>query len=207
VVEVEYSRLALRDDALDVSLLDDAERARAARFVPADARSRFVQVRSALRTELSRRLGVAPREVRFTYGQSGKPGLASPFDESRIEFSVAHSRKLALLAFAEAVAIGVDLEHVRPLRDPDGLARRVLSEHEYARLSRMSGRERTAAFFRLWARKEALVKCFGGSILVPLAEEESVGIVEVPVPDGYVAAVCAAVPDVSLIERPLYSAR
>jgi 4'-phosphopantetheinyl transferase len=206
VLRVEYALLPLAGEVADVDLLDDAERARAARFVSVVARSRFVQVRAALRAELAHRLGAAPRGLHFTYGRSGKPALAPPFDRSRLEFSVAHSHDLALLAFADTVALGVDLERVRALRDADGLAGRVLSEQERAQLARLSGAAWTEAFFRLWTRKEALVKCFGGSLLGSPPSGEAVGFAEVPVPAGYVAAVCTAEVEPSLVERPLYSA-
>ena len=206
MLRVEYSLLDLERDAAELDLLDDAERARAARFATADARSRFARVRSALRAEIARRLTVDPRDLRFTYGRSGKPALAPPFDRQHLEFSVTHSDRLALLAFADAVAVGADLERVRPLRDGHAIAKRVLSHQDNARLASLTGAAWSETFFRLWTRREALVKCVGGTVLAPAPDEAAFATAEVAVPPGYAAAVCAASSALVVVERPLYSA-
>lgn len=203
---IEYVLLGLDREGVEPDVLDEVERARAARFAGASARSRFVRVRSALRMEIARRLGVDPRDLRFAYGRSGKPALAPPFDRARLEFSVAHSDRFALLAFANAVAVGADLERVRPLRDGPGVARRVLPPHEIARLATLTGPAWTESFFRLWTRREALVKCVGGSVLAPAPDEAGFAIADVAVPPGYAAALCAAASGLTVVERPLYSA-
>ena len=206
MIRIEYALLPLVEGAPTLDLLDDVERERAERFVSEEARARFVRVRTALRAELGHRLRVPPHELRFSYGTSGKPRLAAPFDRARVEFSVAHTRGLALLAFSEGAAVGADLERLRELHAPRALAQRMLSEHENARLARLTGDAWTDAFLRLWTRKEALVKCVGGSILGPAVEERGFAFAEVPAPPGYLAAVCAAGSRLMLVERPLYSA-
>jgi 4'-phosphopantetheinyl transferase len=193
VVRVEYALLPLRDAPADLSLLDDAERARAARFVHARSRSRFVQVRGALRRELAHRLRVAPGEVRFAYGAQGKPSLPG----SDVTFSVAHSGNLALLAFAKGSAIGADLERVREVLHRREIASRLFDGHEPETLE---------GFFRLWVRHEARVKCAGGSALQRSSADAAQAIADVPTPPGYAAAICAAGSALTLIERPLYSA-
>jgi phosphopantetheinyl transferase len=193
VIEVEYSFLRLGDDALDLSVLDEAERERAARFVHARARSRFVQVRRALRLALARRLGIAPADVRFAYGSQGKPSLPG----SDVTFSVSHAGDLALLAFARGAAIGADLELVRPVSHRAEIARRLFGGSEPATLEE---------FFRLWVRHEASAKCAGGSVLAPASSFPAHAAAEVPAPGGYVAAICAAAAALTLAERPLYSA-
>ena len=193
VLEVDYALLALTEDAGDLASLDDLERARAARFVDPKARSRFVQVRRALRAELAHRMGGAPREVRFVYGPQGKPFLPG----SDLHFSVAHSGDLALLAFARGSAIGADVERVREVTHRTEIARRLFPERE----------PRTREeFFRLWVRHEALVKCAGTSVLAPVPASSASAVVDVPAPAGYAAAIGAAAPALTIAERPLYSA-
>jgi 4'-phosphopantetheinyl transferase len=193
VIELDYALLALEDTAGDPASLDGVERARAARFVDPKSRSRFVQVRRALRAELSHRLGVPPHAVRFLYGPQGKPYL----DASDLHFSVAHSGDLALLAFARGAAIGADLERVREVSHRAEIARRLFSEPDPRTLE---------AFFRLWVRHEAVVKCAGTSALAPAPASSAFAVLDVPAPAGYAAAVCAAAPALTIAERPLYSA-
>ena len=193
VIDVEYSLLALRDGGPDLGLLDDAERARAARFLDPRARARFVTTRSALRRALAHRLRIEPCDVRFVYGPQGKPALA----EGDVTFSVSHAGDLALLAFASGVPIGADIERVREVAHASEIAHRLFGD--------ATPRTREE-FFRLWARHEAGVKCVGTTVLAPLREPSRLAVADVPVPPGYVAAIAAATPVLTLTERPLYSA-
>ena len=203
---VEYVLIDLDRETAEADVLDGLERARAARFASASARSRFVRVRGALRVEIASRLRVDPHDIRFAYGPTGKPALAPPFDRARLEFSVAHSDRWGLLAFADAVAVGADLERMRSLRDGAGVARRVLSARENAALATRTGAAWTETFFRLWTRREALIKCVGGSVLAPAPDAAGFAFADLAAPPGYAAALCAAASGLTAVERPLYSA-
>jgi hypothetical protein len=56
------------------------------------------------------------------YGQRGKPALALRFADSGWRFNVSHSSEVAVYAFSRGREIGVDVEAVRALRDPDDIA-------------------------------------------------------------------------------------
>ena len=75
--------------------------------------------------------------------------------------SLSHSGDLAVLALADR-PVGVDVERIRPV--PDALAGRVLTEEE--RTWRGGSED---AFFFLWTRKEAALKCLGTGVDRPLA--------------------------------------
>ena len=94
--------------------LSDGELVRAERFHFGLHRARYIVGRAALRFVLANRLGCSPAAVRFSYGRNGKPMLES--GQGNIEFNLAHSGGDAVIAVAGGVAIGVDIELLRPMR-------------------------------------------------------------------------------------------
>ena len=99
-------------DALH-GLLDDDDRARAARFRFDCDRRAFVFRWAALRMVLAGYLEADPSQLRFRRAPAGKPFLAHPFDSFDIRFSLARSSSTAVFAIARARNVGVDLERVR----------------------------------------------------------------------------------------------
>ena len=75
---------------------------------------------------------------------------------------------VALVAVASDREIGVDVEAVRPERDPERIATRFFSVVEVAALLAEPPKERPAAFFRCWTRKEAYIKAVGDGLAIPL---------------------------------------
>ena len=75
-----------------------------------------------------------------------------------------HSGELLLLALGEAVAVGVDLEHLRPRPRAAELARRFFHPDETARLLALPATALPLAFVRLWCAKEAVLKAHGHGI-------------------------------------------
>ena len=151
-------------EALERTLSDD-ERGRANRFHFARDRRRFIVARGALRSLLARYIGGEPEDVRFAYGERGKPRMA---DAECPAFNVSHSGELALIAIAAAGAIGVDVEAVRDIEDRDAVAARFFSPREYACIRALPERVRTQSFFACWTRKEAFVKALGDGLSRPL---------------------------------------
>ena len=118
----------------------------------------------------------------FTYGPRGKPYLATRVAGANISFNLAHADDIAVYAVAIGRDVGIDIEatgHVElsslrddggPLRDDrntltdveiNGIARKVFSTLECEALKALQPDERRAAFFRIWARKEAYIKAHG----------------------------------------------
>jgi 4'-phosphopantetheinyl transferase len=116
-------------------------------------RFRWGTARGTLREVLGSALGLAPAEVRFTYGGHGKPGVDG------FRFNLSHSDGLALIVMGQ-VEVGADVELPR-VRRSDDIARRFYTPGENARLFAMEKEARDDAFFRLWTCKEAFLKCTG----------------------------------------------
>ena len=152
-----------------LAVLSADELERAQRFHFASDRSRFVTVRSALRSLIGSYLDIPAASVDFSYGDRGKPMLA-PVEGGAggLRFNVTHSGDVALLAFARGREVGIDIEQERPLPDLTEIAARYFSTGENATLQRLAPEERLSAFFRCWVRKEAFVKATGDGLALPL---------------------------------------
>lgn len=152
------------------SLLPESERQQAARFRFAAGRERFVLGRAMLRSVLAGHLGIAQSSIDLKTSEYGKPQLA---DESvGVHFNLSHSGELVLLALARGMEIGVDVEQLRPVKRRDQIARGILSEAQWRTYEAMNGDQRQQAFFRVWTRKEAIVKATGRGLSFPLADVE-----------------------------------
>ncbi|MBN1978022.1 MAG: 4'-phosphopantetheinyl transferase superfamily protein [Anaerolineae bacterium] len=140
------------------------ETSRAERFRLERDRRRFVVARGVLRAILGRYLGIDPSQLRFSYGEHGKPGLSAGFGDDTLRFNLAHSHELALYAFTRGREVGADLEYVRPLPDAGEIAAGFFSRRESAELEGIPDCRKPEAFFSYWTCKEAYVKAAGGGL-------------------------------------------
>lgn len=174
--------------------LSPDERARADRFVRDEDRRRSIAARGALRELLGAYLGTDPAALAFRRGPHGKPELAEA--GSTPEFNTSHSGMLVMLAFAWH-RIGVDVEAIRPVDDLEALARRTLSDAEFAWWASLAESERSDAFFTLWTAKEALSKALGLGLAMPFAS------FDVAADGGEVALVASRFPEAPVEEWEL----
>ena len=133
-------------------------------------------------------------ETTGNFGKPVIPGFAP--------FSISHSGNTwAVLIDREAESCGLDIQYPRKV-EASALAGRFFAPEEQALLSSISGdTEQNAAFFRIWTRREALVKAAGTSVagtdIPPVTEEEAhyegrhyhLADINMPI-EGLHAAVC-----------------
>lgn len=143
--------------------LGAAEKERIDRLKFETDKTRYTACRSALRYLLGAYCSVPPGELGFSTGPSGKPSLIAGRGPG---FSVSHTGDLAVIAISRAPDIGVDIEAIRSLDDPAGLASSVFHADELAQLSRYYGAELIARFFKGWTRKEAYLKALGMGLTI-----------------------------------------
>ena len=141
-------------------LLSTDEQQRADRFCFQRDRQRWVVARAALRQILAKYLALPATELQFEYSGHGKPSL-HPKLLCGVNFNLAHSGDLAVVAVTKAPSIGIDLEVIRPLEDRQAIARRYFSLAEQQAFFSLLPEGQSAAFFRCWTRKEAYLKACG----------------------------------------------
>lgn len=105
-----------------------------------------------------------PAPVGFSFGGNGKPYLKNA---PGVYFNLSHSGKYAVCALSSA-EVGCDIEEIRSY--PDAVAKKILTQREYAELLSIPEAERkNTAFFRYWTLKESFIKYtgsgFGGGSL------------------------------------------
>jgi len=137
-VHIWQADLTAIEDDLEDLLCED-ERARAARIVSARRRALWTRSRGVLRALLGRYLDRDPLDLCFALGPHGKPTL---LQEGDLRFNLSHSGCLALIAVTAGREVGVDVECAR------------------ARY--------TAEFLDAWVAREAVVKCLGLGLGLPL---------------------------------------
>ena len=148
-----------------IDLLTEDERLRAARFHFDIHRTEYIQAHGVLRVLLARYLG-QPRETRsFLMGAHGKPSLVSG---ERLRFNLGHSRERALVAFADGIEVGVDLERIKDDFPVQEVAHRYFSGAEREAIAALPPVRQRAGFFHVWCQKEAYLKGRGDGVTLGL---------------------------------------
>ena len=165
-VPLDCTEAVLRPLANTLSL---EERTRAEKFFFDRDRNAYITARGVLRQLLAHYLHRPPSELQFGYQARGKPFLANPSADQPLNFNVAHSRNIALLAFTAGPSVGVDVEFIRTDIASEEIAARYFAPQEVAELHALPAGQRPIAFFLGWTRKEAYVKALGDGLQIPLA--------------------------------------
>ena len=139
------------------ALLSPRERARADRFVYDHHRRRYTVAQAHLRRVLGDQTGDRPANIRFQYGEHGKPFLADgPV------FNQSHSSERVMIGVAAEGRLGIDIEKRRTVRLMSEIARKNFAPAESELFRRTPGADRPVLFFQLWTCKEAFLKALGG---------------------------------------------
>lgn len=85
-----------------------------------------------------------------------------PFTDKPICFSYSHSRRAYLYGLSKQGELGLDIECTDKTRDFMTLSKRYFHNDEYHQLKALPEKDRRYFFYRLWTRKEAWCKLFGG---------------------------------------------
>ena len=144
-------------------LLDPGELLRADAASDELRRDRFTVVHGAVRLLAGDRLGIAADLLRWRHGPHGKPEPAGPGGGLQLSYSA--SGALAVLAFAEGRRIGADVEERADARTATRIAGRFFPGVDARFVASATTDDiRARRFTRLWCRREACVKVFGGRL-------------------------------------------
>lgn len=141
-------------------ILGRRERDRALRFHFERDRKRFISSHVILHQILERYFENDPSRLEFFYGSYGKPYVRNQ-DGDTLGFNMAHSRDIALYAFARTRQIGVDIECVESMLETASIAQTLFSERERAAWRAVSADKQQEVFFNWWTLKEAYGKALG----------------------------------------------
>jgi 4'-phosphopantetheinyl transferase len=147
-------------------LLCPQERADQQRLVRPELRDRHLISRALTRTVLSRYADVPPAEWVMRRTQWGRPEIQSPSD-TKLSFSLSHTRGCIALLVSTASDAGVDVEAVDGYPDL-AIATRFFSTAEATALAALLPDERRSRFLELWTLKEAYLKARGLGLTMPL---------------------------------------
>jgi 4'-phosphopantetheinyl transferase len=167
------------------SWLNEAERARAARYRLAAPSLRFQIARGMLRHVLSLYMGNTPDVVHFETNAHGKPRLAN---QQAPHFNVSHADDVVVIAVAADRSVGVDVEQISSARVDARMlsagsnlagttrannsnltiAKHHFAEEEYEFIAGLPLSEQASTFARLWTCKEAYLKALGVGLSRPL---------------------------------------
>lgn len=172
------------------SVLSEPERVFAARLRVGAAAWRVA--RAALRRVLGSYLEIPPGRVALEHGPNDKPRLA-PGTDPDLRFNLSHSGAVALVAVRLGHEVGIDVEQVRGGVDGEAIAREVFEAADRVSMAELSAIDPRGAFFRTWARREALAKATGAGIASMASPDATAGITvrELPGLAGHVAAVAS----------------
>jgi 4'-phosphopantetheinyl transferase len=151
------------------TLLSPDEKARGQRYIVAKARRQFVEVRGLLRVLLGAYLRRDPASLEFIYSDNGKPSLSPSSGGALVQFNISHSQVQVLYAFSADQAVGVDIEGANPSISYLDLAHRICTPQEQKVFDQLPPSQQARAFYKIWTRKEALVKLAGDRLYEKLS--------------------------------------
>lgn len=130
--------------------------------------SQYVLCWYAVRKILSQCIGCNIDDINIGYRRMGKPFLEKPHFE--LDFNISHSERIAFFAISKKRRIGIDLEVLKPLEDIESLSLLIMSKKEYSNYKPLPSSLKTETFYKIWVRKEALLKGIGIGLHYPLED-------------------------------------
>ena len=136
------------------------ETIRADRLLDLQKKQQFIATRGRLRQILGHYQKTAADKIKFQYNKYGKPSLSESHCSS-LSFNLSHSDSLAVLAIIKEADIGVDVEKLDPDMVFSQIADQYFDEAEKLQLAQYSSERKGRGFYRIWTKKEAILKLEG----------------------------------------------
>jgi 4'-phosphopantetheinyl transferase len=150
------------------TLLSAAEIVQADRFVQASDGARYTVAHGRLRQIIASYTGLNAESLRFLHTDAGKPFLPLECMPSAadLRFNLSHSSDVAVLAVANGVDVGADIEQVRAV--DSAVVACFFDPDEQRDLAQLPAENWLRGFYRCWTRKEAVLKASGYGLNAPL---------------------------------------
>lgn len=145
-------------------LLSDDERKKIEQYKFPNDRKRAGESFLYCRLIISNYINTNPRMIVFNKASFGKPKIFEP-NNSGIQFNYSNTEGKFLFALSNKSEIGIDIEFIKALTDVDSLSEKYFSNDEFSFYKALPTYELKLNFFyRIWTRKEALLKGLGTGI-------------------------------------------
>lgn len=138
--------------------LSDSEHRRANRYHFLKDKNRFIICRSLLKILLSEHIGLDINQIIIDVDANKKPYLSS---HPSVYFNVSHSVDYAIIAIAKN-PVGIDIEYINKEFNYNDVLPTVFHQIEMDEIE--ISKEKHLSFYKLWTRKEAIVKAIGKGI-------------------------------------------
>jgi len=152
------------------TVLSEDERERADRIRRESQRQMFEVAHALVRQGLSVYADVDETDWSFDTNQWGRPEIAGPAHAPPFTFSLSHTHGLVACAISVGIECGVDVENFARGGQPLRVARRVLSEREFADLERQPVETKLDRLLEYWTLKEAYLKARGVGMSVAMQD-------------------------------------
>ncbi|MFP4489816.1 MAG: 4'-phosphopantetheinyl transferase family protein, partial [Bacteroidales bacterium] len=119
-----------------------------------------------LRLLIARKLEIGPGSISFIKDRNGRPYMP----EGVLNFNISHTRYAFAITIVKNYFPGIDIERSDRNIDYEQVAVNYFSKREIDYISGSESPEE--AFYRLWTRKESLLKSIGSGIVTDLAQVE-----------------------------------
>lgn len=150
------------------ALLSSEEVQRAKRFKFSKDHDRFIARHGILRILLSSFTGFEISNLEIKKEENGKPFLSGQNTQNAIHFNISASDYIAAYCFSKIKGIGIDIEKIRDIPDMMDIVASNYTEREAFKIAHCEEGKRLDMFYKIWTRKEAVLKAQGVGLLVPL---------------------------------------
>jgi 4'-phosphopantetheinyl transferase len=124
-------------------------------------RNRYIISHGVLRSLLAMYMNEEEDTLDFRISKYGKPSLPSLDDHRNIHFNLSHSKDSFCFIFSPKSEVGIDIEFIQPYFEWRSLAKDFFNIDENNYLNSFDAEYQTREFYRLWTRKEAVLKAAG----------------------------------------------
>nr|WP_321223484.1 4'-phosphopantetheinyl transferase superfamily protein [uncultured Psychroserpens sp.] len=139
--------------------LNDTEKLRAKKYHFDKDRNQFIITRSLLKFILAQRAGLSITNIHIEIDTNRKPYLTT---NQSICFNVTHANDYALILVRDDKNVGIDVEYLNADFNFTEMLKDIYSDLEIDTV--LHSTYKTHSFFKLWTRKEAIVKAIGTGI-------------------------------------------
>ena len=102
--------------------------------------------------------------IHIVRADTGKPFITGREDGTDIQFNISYTDELLCIGLSLGYKIGIDVERRRSVRHQVDISNYAFSKSESEWISSLDQSCMNGAFLRTWTRKEAVLKCFGGTV-------------------------------------------